>query len=458
MGTDTPLAVLSDRPQLLYDYFKQLFAQVTNPPLDAIREELVTSMESTVGPERNLLRAEPEACRQIAIRYPIIDNDQLAKLRHIDSTGLGFRSITLPMLYRRRTRAAPASSARMDRLCREAQAAVEAGHTILILSDRGVSPGLAPIPSLLATAGVHHHLVRRGHAHAVRARSRIRRCARGAPCGAPHRLRRGRGQPVPRVRDARRHDSPARARGFDARARGRQLHQGAQQGHPESDVEDGDLDAAELLRRADLRGHRPRRQRRRPLLHVDGVAHRRRRHRRHRSRDQAPPSAGVPAQVRPAGARNRRRVPAGAAMARCTSSTRKRCTSCSMRPAAASTPSTRTTRRSSTIRAAGCGTLRGLLEFTAGAAADPARRGRAGRGDSQAVRHRRDVLRLDQPGSARDDRDRDEPHGRQVEHRRRRRRSRPLSPRCERRFQAQRDQAGRVGAVRRDLRVPRQRR
>ena len=87
MGTDTPLAVLSDKPRLLYDYFKQLFAQVTNPPLDAIREALVTSMESTVGPERNLLLAEPESCRQIAITYPIIDNDQLAKLRHIDGTG-----------------------------------------------------------------------------------------------------------------------------------------------------------------------------------------------------------------------------------------------------------------------------------------------------------------------------------------------------------------------------------
>ena len=97
MGTDTPLAVLSQRPRLLYDYFKQLFAQVTNPPLDAIREELVTSMESTIGPERNLLRPEPESCRQIVIEYPIIDNDDLAKVRH--TTVPGFRSVTLPMLY-----------------------------------------------------------------------------------------------------------------------------------------------------------------------------------------------------------------------------------------------------------------------------------------------------------------------------------------------------------------------
>jgi glutamate synthase (NADPH) large chain len=161
MGTDTPLAVLSDRPRLLYDYFKQLFAQVTNPPLDAIREALVTSMESTIGPERNLLRPEPESCRQIAITYPIIDNDQLAKLRHIDATDLGFTSITLPMLYAPGEGGAGLERA-MDTLRAQASAAVAAGHTILILSDRGVSEELAPIPSLLATAGVHHHLVREG--------------------------------------------------------------------------------------------------------------------------------------------------------------------------------------------------------------------------------------------------------------------------------------------------------
>jgi len=159
MGTDTPLAVLSQRPRLLYDYFKQLFAQVTNPPLDAIREELVTSMESTIGPERNLLLPEPESCRQIVVKYPIIDNDQVAKLRHIDMPG--FRSVTLPMLYAPADGGAGLERA-MDHLREQAQEAVLAGHTILILSDRGVTDKLAPIPSLLATAGVHHHLVREG--------------------------------------------------------------------------------------------------------------------------------------------------------------------------------------------------------------------------------------------------------------------------------------------------------
>ncbi len=159
MGTDTPLAVLSQRPRLLYDYFKQLFAQVTNPPLDAIREELVTSMASTIGPERNLLKPEPASCRQIGIPDPVIDNDQMAKLRHIRIAG--FRSITLQMLYRPEEGGAGLARS-LEQLCVQASEAVNGGHNILILSDRGVSRELAPIPSLLATAGVHHHLVREG--------------------------------------------------------------------------------------------------------------------------------------------------------------------------------------------------------------------------------------------------------------------------------------------------------
>jgi glutamate synthase (NADPH) large chain len=159
MGTDTSLAVLSDRPRLLYDYFKQLFAQVTNPPLDAIREELVTTMASTVGPEGNLLEPRPESCRQIKIKYPIIDNDQLAKLRHVHEPAL--KSITLTMLYDARKGGRGLALA-MDRLKTSASDAVAAGYTIVILSDRGADRDNAPIPSLLATAGVHHHLVRQG--------------------------------------------------------------------------------------------------------------------------------------------------------------------------------------------------------------------------------------------------------------------------------------------------------
>jgi glutamate synthase (NADPH/NADH) large chain len=159
MGTDTALAVLSDRPRLLFDYFKQVFAQVTNPPLDAIREELVTSMASTVGPEGNLLDPRPESCRQIKIKYPIIDNDQLAKLRYVYEPG--FRSISLPMLFDPRKGGGGLEPALED-LKRRASDAVAAGYTIVILSHRGADRDRAPIPSLLATAGVHHYLVRQG--------------------------------------------------------------------------------------------------------------------------------------------------------------------------------------------------------------------------------------------------------------------------------------------------------
>ena len=160
MGSDTALAVLSDRPRLLYDYFKQLFAQVTNPPLDAIREQLVTSMASTIGPEANMLEPGPHACRQIKIEYPILHNDQVAKLRHLPP-GSPFRSTTLPLLYNP-NEDGPGLERAMAELCRKASQAVAAGYGILILSDRGVDATHAPIPSLLATAGVHHHLVRDG--------------------------------------------------------------------------------------------------------------------------------------------------------------------------------------------------------------------------------------------------------------------------------------------------------
>ena len=159
MGTDTALAVLSDRSRLLYDYFKQLFAQVTNPPLDAIREELVTDMGSTLGSERNLLHPEPASCHHVRIDDPVIDNDQLAALRAMSDPA--FRSVTLPMLFSPADGAAGLERA-MDELCRQASAAVAGGCSLIMLSDRGIDQDHAAVPSLLATAGVHHHLVREG--------------------------------------------------------------------------------------------------------------------------------------------------------------------------------------------------------------------------------------------------------------------------------------------------------
>ena len=159
MGTDTPLAVLSDKPQPLYAYFKQLFAQVTNPPLDSIREELVTSVGTTLGPESNILEPGPACCRQIKLHTPILDNDELAKLRHISVNG--YKTITLPMLFRAKDGGEALRKA-IDDLCANSIKAIQDGYRIIILSDRGVDAVNAPIPALLATAGVHHHLVRNG--------------------------------------------------------------------------------------------------------------------------------------------------------------------------------------------------------------------------------------------------------------------------------------------------------
>ena len=159
MGTDTPLAVLSDRAPILFNYFKQLFAQVTNPPLDAIREELVTSMSTALGPELNLLEPVPESCRMIKIQSPVLNNDDLAKLRHMKQRG--FKTVTLPMKFNVAEGGAGLRQA-MDDLCAAASYAITNGATILILSDRGMDKSHAPIPSLLATSGVHHHLVREG--------------------------------------------------------------------------------------------------------------------------------------------------------------------------------------------------------------------------------------------------------------------------------------------------------
>src|SRR5213079_893332 len=159
MGTDTPLACLSDRPQLLFNYFKQLFAQVTNPPIDPIREELVMSLETTIGPEQNLFEETPLHCRQLHLKSPTLSNEQLAQVKALDDGHL--RATTLPILFAKRS-GGPGLRAALDDLCARASKAVADGDTIVVLSDRGVDDAHVPIPSLLATAAVHHHLIREG--------------------------------------------------------------------------------------------------------------------------------------------------------------------------------------------------------------------------------------------------------------------------------------------------------
>jgi glutamate synthase (NADPH/NADH) large chain len=161
MGNDTPLAVLSHRPQGLFGYFKQLFAQVTNPPVDAIREEIIMASGTTIGPERNLFDPQPESAHQIELSGPVLYNAEIEQLRVLDGSAKsrGFKSCTLPTLFR----AAGGESAlrqAIDELCSKAAAAVREGCGVIILSDREHNSEMAPIPSLLACAAVHHHLLR----------------------------------------------------------------------------------------------------------------------------------------------------------------------------------------------------------------------------------------------------------------------------------------------------------
>src|SRR5690606_26895 len=163
MGTDTPIAVLSDRPRLLFDYFTQMFAQVTNPPLDAIREELVTSIGGAIGPEPNLLKDTPLHARKLVLPFPVLDNDQLAKIVRIDRdpalAGV-FRAATVSGLYPVRG-GHEALERRLVEIFAEVDRAVDAGVSFLVLTDRDSDATHAPIPSPLLTSAVHQHLVRR---------------------------------------------------------------------------------------------------------------------------------------------------------------------------------------------------------------------------------------------------------------------------------------------------------
>ncbi|GAC1425363.1 MAG: glutamate synthase large subunit [Flavisolibacter sp.] len=160
MGTDVPLAVLSDQPQHLSSYFKQLFAQVTNPPIDPIREKLVMSLSTFVGNNGDLLTEDPLACHSVALKQPVLNNHELEKIRSID-TGI-FQAKTLQTYFRADGKKGSLKNG-LDRLCRYASDAVEDGFEVLILSDRAIDSEHAPIPSLLATAAVHHHLIRKGY-------------------------------------------------------------------------------------------------------------------------------------------------------------------------------------------------------------------------------------------------------------------------------------------------------
>ena len=161
MGNDTPIAALAHRPRLLFDYFQQMFAQVTNPPLDAVREEIVTSLTSTVGPQRNLLNPEAASCRALVVPFPILDSDELAKIIHIDRyTGDDGHCARIIRLLYRSDGGAKALEETLEDICAQVDQAIAEGIEYIVLSDRHSNYGQSPIPSLLATAAVHNHLIR----------------------------------------------------------------------------------------------------------------------------------------------------------------------------------------------------------------------------------------------------------------------------------------------------------
>ena len=257
MGNDTPVSVLSNKPKLLHTYFKQNFAQVTNPPINSIREELVMSLVSFIGPRPNLLDLEGTAkIKRLEVYQPILTNEDLERIRQIGLVKDNqFSSITIDITYPAEKGAAGMSAA-LDVVCAEAEEAVRSKeYNIIILSDRATGPDRIPIPSLLATSAVHHHLIKQGLRTSVglvvetgEAHEVHQFCAAG-------RLRRRGDQPLSGLRYA--GAAAARAR-REAHPEGgaEALHQGDRQGHAEGHGQDGHLDLSVLLRRADLRRRR----------------------------------------------------------------------------------------------------------------------------------------------------------------------------------------------------------
>ena len=447
MGTDTPLAALSTKPKLLYDYFKQNFAQVTNPPIDPIREELVMSLVSMIGPRPNLLGHEAGTHHRLEVAQPILTDGDLQKIHMIETLVPAFRTDTLDATWPAAEGAGGMAPA-LERLCQEATEAVEAGHNILILSDRATSAECVPIPALLATSAVHHHLILQGSAHPDRDRRRDRRGARGPPFLRACRLWRRGGQPLSRLCHAR--PDPRRKRSAAQRRGGaEELLEGGRQGHPEGHVQDGHLDLSVLLRRADLRRGRARQRFCRQILHRHGDDDRRRRPARDRPRGgrAAPPRLWRQPDL-PRHARCRRRL-------RLSPARRRPCLDAAIGRAAAARGARQLAGRLPRLcrddqrpeRAAADDPRADDVEARGRAGA--ARRGRAGERDRQALRHRCDELRLDQPRGAHDPGDRDEPHRRQVQHRRGRRGGEPVQAARQRRLDALGDQAGRLRPVRR---------
>ena len=454
MGTDTPIAALSTKPKLLYNYFKQNFAQVTNPPIDPIREELVMSLVSMIGPRPNLLGHEAGTHYRLEVAQPILTDGDLQKTHAIESLVPAFRTDTLDATWPA-AEGADGLAPALERLCREATLAVEAGHNILILSDRATSAGRVPIPALLATSAVHHHLIRRGQrtltgivVETGEAREVHHFCALagyGAEAINPYlafatieQIRVENGLPLSAAEVQKNYlkavgkgilkvmskmgistyQSYCGAQIFDAIGLGSDFVDKYFTGTATT-IEGVGL--AEIAREAVERhrhayGDNPIYH---EMLDVGGD---------YAFRLRGEDHAWTPQSVARLQHAVRGEAP-GRIPGVCRDDQRSE-------------------------RAPPDDTRADVARFRARAGA--ARRGRAGGRDRQAVCHRGDELRLDQPRGAHDARDRDEPDRRQVQYRRGRRGGDPVQAARQRRFDALGDQAGGLGPVRRHHRIPRQ--
>ena len=457
MGNDAPISALSDKPKLLFTYFKQNFAQVTNPPIDPIREELVMSLVSIIGPRPNLFDLEGVSrTKRLEVRQPILTNEDLEKIRSISEVGDGhFKSRFLDTTWPAEHGPAGLKDG-LDALCARAEAAVREGINILILSDRRAGTDQIPMPSLLACAAVHHHLIRQG------LRTSVGLVVESGEPREVHHFACLAGYGAEAINPYLAFETLIEMKGEmqlkgDA-YRGRQeVHQVDRQGPAQGDVQDGHLDLPVLLRRADFRRGRSQVGVRRRILH---------RH-RHPDRGRRPAAGGrgmrapPPRRVRRCAdlqecARRRRRVPVPRPRRGSRLDRRHRDGAAARGARQPARPVPRLCQ--GLERAVGAAlhhprpvpaALGGGRRPQAGAA----RGGRAGCRDRQAVRDRRHVVRLDFARSAHHAGDRDEPDRRQVEHRRGRRGERPLQAAAEWRLDALGDQAGGVRPLRRHRRV-----
>ena len=372
MGTDTALAVLSNRSRMLYDYFTQQFAQVTNPPLDAIREEFVTAVGCTLGPEGNLFAPGPDSCRQIFLRDPDPRQRRTRQAAGSASTGKAAQRfphdhVAVPLSRRRRRQGLQRAIEARTRT--RARKAIDEGHNIVVLSDRGATVDLAPIPMLLATAAVHHHLIR------AKTRTRIGLVVETGEAREVHHfcLLFGFGaaainpylafESIDHLID----EAPPRFAGTRQEGRTQELHQGVERRRVEGDVQDGHLHCAELHRRADLRSDRHRQGSHRRILHRLRLPHRWRRPRRDRARD-SPFATISPHPENPTERAHRelvvrRRISMAPRRASTTSSTPRRSSSCNTPPASGRYDIFKQYTTLVDDQAAHLATLRGLFSF-----------------------------------------------------------------------------------------------